>query len=37
MDLFPHDHPLLDKEADYNELAKEMSTTLNDIVKNAKP
>lgn len=34
IDVFPHDHPLLDKDPDYNELAKEMSVTLNDIVKN---
>jgi hypothetical protein len=37
MDVFPHDHPLLDKEADYSDLARKMSTTLNDIVKNSRP
>ena len=37
MDVFPHDHPLLDKEPDFNELAREMSVTLNDIVKNSHP
>lgn len=36
MDVFPHDHPLLDKEPEHSDLAKEMSTTLNDIVKNCK-
>jgi hypothetical protein len=25
MDVFPHDHPMLDKDADFNETAKEMS------------
>jgi len=34
LDVFPHDHPLLDKDPDYNDLAREMSITLNDIVKN---
>lgn len=36
MDVFPHDHPLLDKEPDFSELAKEMSLKLNNIVKNPK-
>lgn len=36
MDVFPHDHPLLNQDEDYNELAKEMSQTLNSIVKNPK-
>jgi len=36
MDVFPHDHPLLDKDMDYNELAREMSITLRDIIKNSK-
>lgn len=35
IDVFPHDHPLLDKDPDYSDLAREMSITLNDIVKNA--
>jgi hypothetical protein len=34
MDVFPHDHPLLDKDRDFSELAAEMSDTLNAIVKN---
>ena len=34
IDVFPHDHPLLDKDPDYSDLAREMSITLNDIVKN---
>lgn len=34
IDVFPHDHPLLDKDPDYNDLARDMSITLNDIVKN---
>lgn len=34
IDVFPHDHPLLDKDPDYSDLAREMSTTLNEIVKN---
>ena len=34
LDVFPHDHPLLDEEPDYNELSKEMSITLNSIIKN---
>jgi hypothetical protein len=36
MDVFPHDHPLLDKDPDFNEQAKKMSLDLNDIVKNPK-
>lgn len=35
MDVFPHDHPLLDQDENYSELAKEMSQTLNHIVKNS--
>lgn len=35
MDVFPHDHPLLDKDPDYSDMAREMSKTLNDIVKNS--
>lgn len=35
LDVFPHDHPLLDKDPGYSDLAREMSMTLNDIVKNA--
>ena len=34
MDVFPHDHPLLDSDPDANDVAREMSRTLNDIVKN---
>lgn len=34
MDVFPHDHPLLDSDPDANDIAREMSKTLNDIVKN---
>ena len=37
LDVFPHDHPLLDKDADYSELARKMSITLNEIVKNSNP
>ena len=36
MDVFPHDHPLLDKDPDFSELAREMSLKLNSIVKNPK-
>jgi len=35
MDLFPHDHPLLDEDRDFSELAREMSDTLNMVVKNS--
>jgi hypothetical protein len=35
MDVFPHDHPLLDYEGDDNEIALEMSETLTAIVKNS--
>ncbi len=34
LDVFPHDHPLLDKDPDFSDLAREMALTLNDIVKN---
>jgi hypothetical protein len=34
LDLFPHDHPLLNKDPEYNELANSMSTTLDNIIKN---
>ena len=37
MDVFPHDHPLLDKDRDFSDLAREMSDTLNTIVKNSNP
>lgn len=35
IDVFPHDHPLLDKDPDYSDLAREMSMVLNDVVKNS--
>ncbi len=34
IDVFPHDHPLLDKDPDYNDMARDMSVALNDFVKN---
>jgi hypothetical protein len=34
LDVFPHDHPLLNVEPDFNELSKEMSDDLNAIMKN---
>jgi len=35
IDLFPTDHPLLDKDPDFSEQAREMALTLNDVVKNS--
>mmetsp|Transcript_26944 Transcript_26944/g.20158 ORF Transcript_26944/g.20158 Transcript_26944/m.20158 type:complete len:163 (+) Transcript_26944:211-699(+) len=35
MDMFPHDHPLLDEDRNFSELAAEMSDTLNTVVKNS--
>lgn len=34
IDTFPHDHPLLDQNPEFNDLAAEMSDTLNAILKN---
>ena len=34
LDLFPQDHPLLNEDEDYSEMARSMSQTLNDIVNN---
>jgi hypothetical protein len=36
MDVFPHDHPLLDRDMDYSDLAREMAVKLKDIIKNTK-
>jgi hypothetical protein len=37
LDVFPHNHPFLDEDPDVNSLAKNMSETLNYIVKNNDP